>query len=675
MTQITTCLHFKTVLRISCAALLIATLAACGGGGGDGGGGGNGSSGQGLFISGGTWAPNGSFAKATPSGLFQKWFAWLLPDESYAQVANRQPLVNARVVAFRINKNGSIQTSPTSPLGIIAETRTDGSGGFNFMLPEGVGLSSDLIVQVSDTATGSTPTPIGNARSMNAPIVSQGVSINPITEAGVREMLARIQPVAGTLPGIYANNELFTFVSVLDAVSANITGNTMQDVITAVTTQNRALIDDTLNLLDEPGQVDQSTTGGGYALAGYIADAAPNGTMTRLLQTGTITLDGLGGTFQVSVQVQGGSLAESCSNSCTRTFIRTPFSSSESMTGVYLHLPTRSEVFLRTQWGQYIFAKLNSARNIVALPSTFVGPGRSFPLGLLIAMKKGSGVTPADLVGTANFFGLAATLAPSSSPLPGAWVGPFQPSTTTGSIAFSPTVASVTGSEDIIEDQVFCTTPGPGGTGCDVGTNLLRVVDPIALPNLPYSVTADGTLTITNPGQAAIQGAVDSTKTLALLPVPDAGGGALLIASKQAAGLTAASLNGTYHVFVMREVIGRTSRFRTTGYLATATLTNGNLTFSGRAEILDRQESCPSVANCTFQVDRTGIALLNASSTYTVSGATAGITLNFASEFGPFTGAAAPDGSFLYAVSSQNAINDPLLALASERTMAFFLKQ
>jgi hypothetical protein len=230
----------------------------------------------------------------------------------------------------------------------------------------------------------------------------------------------------------------------------------------------------------------------------------------------------------------------------------------------------------------------------------------------------------------------------------------------------------VTGSEDIIEDQVFCTTTQ---TGCDVGTNLLRTLDNFTLPNLPYSVTADGTLTITNPGQAAIQGAVDNTKTLALLPAPDIDGGALLIASKQAAGLTTASLNGTYNVFVIREVVGRTSRFRTTGYLATATLNNGNLTFAGRAEILDRQESCPTVANCIFQVDHTGIALLNASGTYTVNGATAGITLNFASEFGPFTGAAAPDGSFLYAVSSQNQVNDPLLALASERTMAIFLKQ
>jgi len=675
MTRMTKCFHFGNVLRIGCAALLLATLAACGGGGGDEGGGGTGPANTGLLVNGSTWAPNGSFAKAMPQGFFQKWFAWLSAGDVYAQAA-RQPLVGARVVVFRINKDGSIQTSAGNPTGVMAESTTDGGGRYSVFLPVGVGFSSDVIIQTSDTAAGAVPTPIGNPRSINAPVTGPAVNINPYTEAGLREMLAHAQPLIGSLPSLYANQETSSFLSSLEAM-ASATGVTLQDTINNILTANASLIAAGMDLLDEPGEVDQSTIAGNYAMAGYFVDADNAGVIKRFTHAGTATFDAATGRFVTTLQVQGSQTAESCTAACSRAFARSPYATGPfSIGGSYLYYPTRHELFLKSDSQQIELVKVSTTENVMMFPQGFVAPIGFIPNGFTVAVRKGSGVTASDLGPGVNIFGLETSLNPSAPPATGAWGGPLEALILNGALTFAPPNVTITGSGDLMNQTVSCTLTA---TGCTITANVTQSIDNLGVPNLPFTVTSDGALTI-NPGTDSIQGTVDRSKTLMMFPGNNPDGAAITFGSKQVGNLTAASLNGTYYAIITREILDQSGRIKSILHGGTITMSNGTFSFAdagqltGGPSLIERRETCPSTATCAIQIAASGNIPATLTGTYTVEPG-ARVRLTFATEFGEYIGAAAPDTSFIHGTISRNGVFIAGQPIFSERSMIVMLKQ
>ncbi|MDP3091805.1 MAG: hypothetical protein Q8N04_14080 [Nitrospira sp.] len=665
----------KQSVSLVATSLLVLTLAACGGSGGGDGGGGTGPANTGLLVQGTTWAPNGSFAKATPESFFQKWFAWLSAGDVYAQAA-RQPLANARVIVFRINKDGSIQTSAGNPTGVIAESTTDGGGRYSFFLPVGVGFSTDVIIQASDTPAGAAPTPIGNPRSMNAPVTEPAVNINPYTEAGLREMLAHAQPLIGSLPSLYANQETSSFLSSLEAM-ASATGVTLQDTINNVRTANAPLIAAGLNLLDEPGEVDQSTIAGNYAMAGYFVEADNAGVIKRFTHGGTATFDAATGRFETTLQVQGGQTAESCSAACSRAFARSPYATGPfSIGGSYLYYPTRHELFLKSDSAQVEIVKVGTTENVMMFPQGFVAPIGGIPNGFTVAVRKGSGVTPSDLGPGANLFSLETSLNPSAPPATGTWGGPLEALTANGSLTFTPPTVTLTGTGDSMNQSVSCT---PTATGCTITANVMQSIDNLGVPNLPFTVTSDGTFTITS-GPDSIQGTVDRSKSLIMFPGNNADGAAITFASKQVGNLTAASLNGTYFAIITREIMDQGGRIRTVQHGGTVTMSNGTFSFAdagqltGGPSLVERRETCPSTATCAIQIAASGNIPATFSGTYTVEPG-ARLRLTFATEFGEYIGAAAPDTSFIHGITSRNGVFVPGQTTFSERSMIVMLKQ
>ena len=666
---------FRNALWASFSILFVVTLAACGGSGGGDGGGGTGPAPTGLLVQGTTWAPNGSFAKATPEGFFQKWFAWLSASDVYAQAA-RQPLANARVVVFRINKDGSIQTSAGNPTGVIAESTTDGGGRYSFLLPVGVGFSSDVLIQTSDTAAGAAPTPIGAARSMNAPVVGPSVNINPYTEAGLREMLAHVQPITGTLPSIYANQETSSFLSSLEAMGSA-TGVSLQDTINNVRTANAPLIAAGLDLLDEPGQVDQSTIAGNYAMAGYFGEADSTGVIKRFTHGGTATFDAATGRFEATLQVQGSQTAESCSTACSRAFIRSPYATGPfTIGGAYLYYPTRHELFLKSDSAQFEIVKVNITENVMMFPQGFVAPIGFIPNGFTVAVRKGSGVTTSDLGPGANLFSLETSLNPSAPPATGTWGGPLEALITNASLTFTPPTVTVTGAGDSMNQSVSCTLTA---TGCTIAASVTQSTDSLNVPNLPFAVTPDGTFTMTS-GPDSIQGTVDRSKSLIIFPGNNADGAAITFASKQVGNLTAASLNGTYYAIITREIMDQSGRIKTIQHGGTITMNNGAFSFAdagqltGGPSLVERRETCPSTATCAIQIAASGNIPATFTGTYTVEPG-ARLRLTFATEFGEYIGAAAPDTSFIHGITSRNGVLVPGQPTFSERSMIVLLKQ
>jgi hypothetical protein len=627
------------------------------------------------LVNGGTWAPNGSFAKATPQGFIQKWFAWLSVDDVYAQ-AVRQPLANARVVVFRINKDGSIQTSAGNPTGVITESRTDGGGRFSFSLPVGVGFSSDLIVQASDTAAGTAPTPIGNARSLNAPVTGPGVNINPVTEAAVRELVAHAQPLGGSLPSIYANQETSSFLASLESL-AGATGANLQDMINNVRTANASLISAGLDLLDEPGQVDQSTVAGSYAVAGYFVDADNTGLIKRYIHSGTATFDNASGRFLYTLQVNGAQTAESCSAACSRAFTRSPYATGQfPVGGTYLYYPTRHELFMKSDSQQVEVVKINTSENVMLFPKGWVAPIGGFPFGFTVAVRKGSGVTPSDLGPGVNIFGLEASLNPSAPSATGAWGGPLEALITNGALTFTPPTVTLTGSGDSMNQSVSCTLTA---TGCTITASVTQSIDSLNVPNLPFTISSDGVLTFTA-GTDSLQGTVDRSKTLMMFPGNNPDGAGITFGTTQVGNLTAASLNGAYYAVIMREKMDSSGRITTDEWGGTITLNNGTMSFTqpgplhGNITYLERRETCPSVATCAIQTIGAGGGPATITGTYTVEPG-ARVRLTFATEFGEYIGAAAPDTSFIHGTISRNGVFIAGQPIFSERSMIVMLRQ
>ncbi len=186
--------------------------ASCGGGGGGGGGANSGgsvstgttdsgssapqpSSAQGTIVSGTVQAPHGTVAFSPRLRLFEKLAHFLISDAD-AGLTGVSPVPDDTVVELvRINDAGvSIKT--------LASTKVVG-GAYSFDL-SGLNLTFDssLVVQVTNPATGF---------CMRAFVSSQSVNIDPVSEAVVRIVIAKIAATPGSSLSCFTPQELSDF--------------------------------------------------------------------------------------------------------------------------------------------------------------------------------------------------------------------------------------------------------------------------------------------------------------------------------------------------------------------------------------------------------------------------------------------------------------------------------
>jgi hypothetical protein len=161
---------------------------------------------QSTTVRGTVLAPNGQLAKAAPPSPL-RWLASLFEiAESWAQASGWSPVPNATVRVFRIDDDGN-------PIGaIILSTTTNANGGFYLDFPPNTSfmLATDLVVQIWN---GPTAVPVGTANSMILPIHDPILTLSPATEAAMRALIARPEPLAN----LYAH-EAYSYFRIAEAL-------------------------------------------------------------------------------------------------------------------------------------------------------------------------------------------------------------------------------------------------------------------------------------------------------------------------------------------------------------------------------------------------------------------------------------------------------------------------
>lgn len=668
-------------LRTGAVVLMAMTLAACGGGGGNDVAPPPPAAPQGIVLSGSAAAPNGQLAKAVPKGFVQ-WFASLFVGESFAQQVGANKLVpNARVVVFHVNDDGTVvKPSVTGNAnGLIVEGRTDGQGHYAVTLPVGVQPSSNLIVQVSNDAVGTEPRPINAPNVLNAQAVREIVplpdvdivivDVSPVSELATRKIIEQTAPPGGaTLLNHYTRSEVAAFAGLLQASAFMVGGTTIQDMIDNIQAQFGSLIANTLTLIGQPGQVAQP--GGAYSVVRFFSEYDELGKLRRYIHSGTATLDPATGTFRFTFAEEGGHLQEACTDRCTRTFAASEMTRSDVLTGAYLFQSDNS-VSLTPGSGETILASAGSdpEKSVVILPFR----GQFGILGFGLAVKKGSNLLPAEVAGSFTYSSFGSDLAPSSTPPTGSWLGPLASQIDAGTVTFAlPNTVTGSGQSRSMGQQVTCT---PSGQTCSLAAILVESTDSSQI-NGTFALAPDGALTL-NLNQPpptpplTVTGTLAGNKNLALFPLPDIDGGAVVIATRQASGLNAGALNGTYRLVLFRDFLDTTARIRTFHYTATAVFTHGTASFTGPDGVVqDRMESCPSATTCAFTFEVPGTPGINVpNGSYTVNATNGTVQVNIPG-FGNLTGSVSPEGSFIVATHAFDNQNNN-----SGRSIMLLLKQ
>ncbi|MDP3091806.1 MAG: hypothetical protein Q8N04_14085 [Nitrospira sp.] len=691
MTIFQTCRHHFTTLLVCC----LFTLAACGGGGGDGDV--APAAPATLTISGtAVSSNNGSLAKLFPrQGVFQ-WFASLFVSDSFAQAVGLGPVRNARVVVFKINDNGTVQTSAGNLTGIIAESTTDANGFYRVTLPASFNPASDLIVQVSNAAAGTAPASIPSLNVINAP-ASQSIAaidqafgrvinvyLTPGTEVATREMIARVQATSGTLAN-FTTQETTAFTGLLASSSLSITAATLPQTLADIKTQLQPVITEALNLIAPPGTVNQSTLTGSYAVARFFAglDIA-NSRTGRYLHAGTAMLDGAAGTFTLPFAEEGSFLGEMCGvggDLCQRTFVTSlTLNRTDTMTGSFLYLPSTNQVVFTDSSGDVLTGSTNPDGTVVLLP--FMDGRRGIGMGFGLAIKKGSNLTTADILGTYNFAEFGSEVSPTGSST-GSWQSPINSYTGTGAVSFvAPSIVNVAGAESTMTQTINCTIGGP--QGCTISGTLGNLPEPITL-NGTFSVASDGSFTITNPGPPVetTRGTLGGDKNLALIPFLDVAGGAVAVSVKQSTGLTNAGLNGLYSLLMFRDTHDTLGHLTTTLYTGTVTFNgSGGHTVAVQSTFADLADDCIGGA-CGYHVNSnigSTPTPFNASGSYSVTTGTNAVSITVPG-LGTFSGFAMPgiaapsSASFLYTTETFDSQPRPGGGNHSGRTIALLVKR
>jgi hypothetical protein len=137
----------------------------------------------GITVSGTASAPGGTVAKLEGNSRFFNLAFEYVIRSSYADILGLQPVGGATVELIRIDDDG-VQVGD-----VLASTTTSITGDYSLQLPEGVELSSDLIVRITGTGI-----------SMSAMVVDQAIDINPISQFVLQKFIDDDTIVLADLP-------------------------------------------------------------------------------------------------------------------------------------------------------------------------------------------------------------------------------------------------------------------------------------------------------------------------------------------------------------------------------------------------------------------------------------------------------------------------------------------
>lgn len=549
-----------------------------------------------ALIGGVVVAPAGILAKNGSPGLF-RWFASLigfLDEEAFAQVQGLFPVQDARVFLLNVNHSGKPIGAP------LAVTSTDANGIFFFNIPNGMNLSptaSTLTVIQAAVGSASNPAPIGTPGILNVPAVQQLMLVDPAGELGTRRIIA-----AGISK--FSTSAAAGYVGLIQALQDRVPSLIDSSIETTITNiQNHfSFQSEVLPILvdiEQSSQSDQSFLAGTYNLFAYTA--YPDSASTpfhRTTEHGDIKFDPGTGTVVVNTNEFGGTLAETCTTSCTRTFTLQSFvEQAIGLEGLFFRTASNRIIFSAP--GSYSFAgQLNPTGTMGIIGFQSPSDGSQ---GLDILVKKGTNISAADFGATFNYVDFGSILNQSNVNQPvvigSSWTGIVQSRTGTGTVKFdgasnSPAhFLTLTGGDSTMSQQVSCT---PLGSGCGIISLLPSASGGFPNVGLPFTILQDGSLILS--GKAGF-GTMSSDRALYAATQADPLNPADIsfsVVVRQSSAMTNANLTGTYRVITLEDTLTTAAQVTTRLISGTAQFNGVTGLFTTMAGQVDRTEGCPA---------------------------------------------------------------------------------
>ena len=362
--------------------------------------------------------------------------------------------------------------------------------------------------------------------------------------------------------------------------------------------------------IEQSSQVDQSFVTGKFNLFIYHTYAdSPTTPFHRTTEHGDVTFDPVRGTVVVNSNEFGGTLKETCTTICTRTFALQSFQD-------------------QTSGGEGLFFRTATNRVIFSAPGSFSFTGHANPTGtvgifankssagdqsLSLLVKGGTNISGADFAATFNYVDFGSILNQSVVNQPivsgNTWTGILQSRSGTGTVRFdgsnSPVgLSSFTGTDSTTSQQVTCT---PSSGGCAINATLSSSLG-AANVALPFTITQDGGLILAGkPGFGAMssdRALYAATQTDPLNPADIS----FSVVVRQPSAMTNANLTGMYRVITLEDNLTTTAQVTTRLIISTAQfdgVTNGM--FTTMAYKVDRTEGCPAGV-CSIDTTITGFS-------------------------------------------------------------------
>jgi hypothetical protein len=574
---------------------------------------------------------------AKSHSLFQ-WFAALFSvREGVAQSSGLVPVPDINILVFRVDDAGNPSGDP------LATATTDGSGNFSLTLPDGVGLSGDLIAQASPNTTPQAVC-VGNSCSgnyLNCPVVSTDLDLTPAAELATRAIFQDIAARAGALSDFTAA-ELAAFIGQLQTLAQNSSvGATVEATIDLLEAAFQPLIDASLGALADAGEETSPDVVGVYNFVEFSGSLDSTGSIGRGIGSGTVTLNA-DKTFQGDSTTTDVVQSEACgAYACDRTFTRNISSDDDVLSGTYSVSGNGTLIFTDSDDGSVTLGFSDPTGNVIVVAFT------DDEQGFVVALKQGGA---ALTEGAFHVAGPQASI-PATFDASGNW-SRFTAGLLTGTL-------NVTGSDfsaDItnfsMQQQTTCTEDIE--LGCSLATTVLRGTEPSGA-NGTFTVSSGGLTFTTSDGDSP--GAVSPDGNVVWVKTEDGSDGQveLLLGTRQGSGMSNASLNGAYNVVTFETYLSND--------LSEDTAV-GVVTFDGAggfevaviSTTQDFSESCgTSCPEISLSSGENGFA---ASGTYTVN---ADGSMTFTGDDGAgdefeFEGAVSPDGNVL---TLHEAMDDP----------------
>jgi hypothetical protein len=594
----------------------------------------NGGGGTPLTITGSVSAPSGVLAKpqtAKSHSLFQ-WFAALFSArEGIAQSSGLAPVPSTNILVFRVDDAGAPSGDP------LVTATTDGSGNFSLTLPDGVGLSGDLIAQAS---AGTTPQPVCTGSScsgnnLNCPVVSTNLDLTPVAELATRAIFQDIAARAGALSDFTAA-ELAAFIGQLQTLAQNSSvGATVEATIDLLEAAFQPLIASTLGALAEAGEETPPDVVGTYNFVEFVGSLDGTGSISRGVGSGTLTLNA-DKTYQGDDTITDVRQSEACGGyTCDRTFTRNISSQDETFSGTYSVSGNGTLIFTDSEDDGFVTLGFSDPTGSVII----VKIGGDDEQGFVVALKQG-GAASAD--GSFHVAGPHASI-PETFDASGNW-SRFTAALQTGTLNFSGSDFSLDATDFSAATQVTCTA-NPVTGGCSLsGTPVPQTVPADTSGTFTAS---SGDLTFTT-SDGDVPGAVSPDGNVVWVRTDDGSDGSvgLLLGTRQGSGMSNASLNGAYNSVTFENHLGLNNLSEGASVGVVTFDGGGGFNVAGVSEDQDFNESCgPSCPTINLSSDEAGFS---ADGTYTVNAdGSMTFTGNDDGYVFTFEGAVSPDGNVL----------------------------